>query len=109
MFLTHIYFFRVFFCVELIIIIIVRRAEKPFYSSGWAPVTVNEMYRYMTLLIYMSINRSQSIASYWSTAPLYNGLWARTMICSKIRYKHIFLKITECRLEDPIDSQIKAR
>ena len=59
----------------------------------------------------MSIIRAPSIVSYWSKAPLYHGLWARTILGSKIGYKQItcFLKITDCRLKDPTGNLGKVR
>ena len=89
----------------------VTKDSKPSYSSGWAPVNVNEIDRYIGLLFYMSIVKAPHIDAYWSKAPLFHGLWARAMIGSRIRYKQInsFFKIADCRVVDPDDKLAKVR
>lgn len=57
--------------------------EKPSYTDateGWREVTAEEIWGFIALVIYMGFVKAPSYCSYWSTAPLYHGLWARRIM-----------------------------
>ncbi|KAK1152066.1 piggyBac transposable element-derived protein 4-like [Acipenser oxyrinchus oxyrinchus] len=62
--------------------------EKPSYgdaTGAWADVTVDEMHKFIGLLVYMGVTKIFQISSYWSTESLERGPWARAFM-SKDRF-----------------------
>ena len=79
-------------------------------AEGWYDVTVVELYKYIALLFYMAIVELPNQELYWSTKPLFHGIWARAFM-SKNRFKQIgcFLKISNFETEDKDDKLTKVR
>lgn len=108
-------FFKLFFTIEIVQQICdwtisyaeEHGHEKPTLFNGKFDITPEEMYRYFALLMYMAVVQAPNVDSYWSTSPLFHGLWARHFM-SKLRFKAIqsFLKVcdafTENRLTDKL-------
>jgi len=84
--------------------------EKPSLYSTWFDLTADEFYRFVGLLMYMSIIQAPNLEIYWSTKSLYHGLWARAFM-SKLRFKQIqsFLKISNPDTEREDDKLRKVR
>ena len=67
------------------------------YDGSWNKTTVEEIYKYIALLIYFSMVRvGGDVAKYWSSKSMYHGLWARKIL-SRGRYKAIsaFLHVVD--------------
>ncbi|XP_063958469.1 piggyBac transposable element-derived protein 4-like [Lytechinus pictus] len=114
-------YFKLFFTIEVIQQICdytnkyanAHIANNSTYASSdgtWNPVTVDEMWSLIGLLIYMGLARFPDIESYWSTATLYHGSWSRSFM-SRDRYKAImsFLHVVDPDTEDPNDVLRKVR
>ena len=108
---TELDFFRLFLTPQMVSAIVthtntyalVKVANKSYsrdYVSGdgsWAKTTVEEIYKYIALLIYFSMVRvGGDVAKYWSTKSMYHGLWARKIL-SRGRYKALsaFLHVVD--------------
>ena len=86
-------------------------AKKPSSYEGWVDVTPEEMYRYFGLLYYMALIPLPRIDLYWSTGPLFLGLWARAFIVSRNRFQQIssFLKVSNFETENKCDKLAKVK
>lgn len=78
--------------------------------ARWTDVEVEEFYRFIGLLIYMSCVKVPRFSQYWCEDTLLNGLWARRFM-SVWRYKCLmrFLKVNDAKLENPKDKLTKVR
>ena len=100
-YLTPLFFFQLFFTLDIVQHLCnwtndyakLHGPQKPTLYQGWTNITPDEMYQYFALLMYMAIVKAPNVESYWCTAPLFHGLWARYFM-SKQRFKAIqsFLK-----------------
>ena len=83
-----------------------EKGTRPSYED-WIDVSVDEMYRFIALIMYMGFVKVPSIEHYWSLSPLYNGLWARafmtrkrlvyihgSFICCVSNYMYAIIKMT---------------
>lgn len=61
---------------------------KSSLAKNWSPLTENEFYVFVALLMYMSLVRLPRLDLYWSTQQLFHGFWAQTFM-SKFRFKQI--------------------
>ena len=81
-FLRPVDFFRLFFTVDIVhkmcdwTNVYVGEQRKSLYAR-WTKVDVDEFYRLIGLLMYMSWVRVPRFCQYWSEDTLLNGLWAR--------------------------------
>ena len=64
------------------------------YNRTWKPIDVDTLRRFIGLVIYMGVVKAPNVERYWSTKPLYHGLWSRRFM-TKLRFKQImcFLKL----------------
>jgi hypothetical protein len=95
-YLTPMSFFKLFFTVDLVqhlcnytnIYARLHGPTKKTLYKGWTDLTVDDMYMYFALLMYMAVE------CYWKKASLFHGLWARYFM-SKLKFKAIqsFLKV----------------
>lgn len=115
-------FFRLFFPCALLqaiagftnVYAAAKIVNKPAYGDkdgAWLEVTVEEMDRFIGLLIFMGFCRLSQHSCYWSTASLYHGNWARRLIPSSRRFKALlaFLHIVDHLAENPADKLRKVR
>lgn len=118
-YLTPLDFFKVFFTVDLVKHLCkytndyakIHGSQKPSLYKGWKEVTPDDMYIFFGLLMYMGVVQVPNAESYWSTAILCHGLWARHFM-SKLRFKAIqsFLKVCNAETENNVaDKLCKAR
>lgn len=118
-YLTPLDFFRLFFTLDLVKHLCkytndyakIHGPQKPSLYKGWAEVTPDDLYTFFGLLMYMAVVKAPNADSYWSTAPLLHGLWARHFM-SKLRFKAIqsFLKVCNAETENNVaDKLCKAR
>ena len=101
-FTTAFSFFKLFFTMEMVSQLCVftnnyarlHGAEKPSLYRGWKDVTPKDLYIYFALWMYMAVVKAPSVEYFWSTSPLFHGLWARSFM-TKLRFKAIqaFLKV----------------
>jgi len=84
--------------------------NKPSMFSSWSETYADEFYRFLGLLMYMSIVGAPNLERYYSNKSLYSGLWAMRFL-PKLRLKQLmcFLKIRNNEGEDPNDKLSKAR
>ena len=114
-------FFKLFFTFEVISRICdytnayadAHIGDRETYSLSdgtWNKVNPDDMWSLIGLLIYMGLVRLPDIESYWSTATLYHGTWARAFM-SRDRYKSImsFLHVVDAQTEEPEDALKKVR
>ncbi|XP_056014352.1 piggyBac transposable element-derived protein 4-like [Ostrea edulis] len=75
----------------------ISRGERLSYASqgSWQPLTEEELYRFLGIVLYMSVVKFQSIDRYWSTHALYRNNPVPG-IMSKNRFQAIlsFLQVT---------------
>lgn len=76
---------------------LISKGQNRSYANSmgaWTRVTVEEMYRFVGILIYMSVVNLQTLERYWSTCPLYNNKMV-SAVMSITRFKAIltFLQI----------------
>lgn len=77
--------------------------KKPPYASKegcWTETTLPEMKRFIALLVYQGIVKVRGYEQYWSTKPLYHGLWARSTMSQKrfkalLAFLHVVDPLTE--------------
>ncbi|KAJ8319584.1 hypothetical protein KUTeg_002867 [Tegillarca granosa] len=65
-------------------------------DGTWTPVTVDEMYRFIGIIIYMSFVQLPSTDKYWSTSPLYkscNSIIPSTMTLKRFKAILSFIQI----------------
>ncbi|KAJ8317243.1 hypothetical protein KUTeg_005147 [Tegillarca granosa] len=65
-------------------------------DGTWTPVTVDEMYRFIGIIFYMSFIQLPSTDKYWSTSPLYkscNSIIASTMTLKRFKAILSFIQI----------------
>ncbi|GFR86303.1 PiggyBac transposable element-derived protein 4, partial [Elysia marginata] len=79
-------------------------------AKNWTPLTPDEFYVFIGLLMYFSIAKLPRLELYWSTEELFHCLWARAFM-SKPRYKQIqsFLKVANHTTERRSDKLTKMR
>ena len=117
-FLRPLDFFRLFFTVDIVQKMCdwtndyadsVGEQRKSLYAR-WTKVDLDEFYRFIGLLMYMSWVRVPRFCQYWSEDTLLNGLWARRFM-SVWRYKCLmsFLKVNDVNKENPNDKLTKIR
>ncbi|XP_061195138.1 piggyBac transposable element-derived protein 4-like [Saccostrea echinata] len=65
--------------------ILISRGERSSYASqgNWTPLTVEELYRFLGIILYMSVVKFQMLERYWSMQVLYRnnpvpGVMSRT-------------------------------
>ena len=92
-------FFKLFFTIELVntmcnhtnVFAWMEILNKPTYgdsTGAWSEVTVEEMYRFIAVLIFMGFVDVKTLCRYWSTGTLYHGLWTRRLM-KRDRFKAI--------------------
>ena len=116
---TELEFFRLYFTPQIVSAVVTHtntyalmkvgsRAYSSEYVScdgSWNKTTVEEIYKYIALLIYFGMVRvGGDIAKYCSTKSMYHGLWARKIL-SRRRYKALsaFLHVVDPGNESPGD------
>ncbi|XP_062609518.1 piggyBac transposable element-derived protein 4-like [Saccostrea cucullata] len=64
---------------------LISRGERSSYASqgNWTPLTEEELYRFLGIILYMSVVKFQTLERYWSTQALYRnnpvpGVMSRT-------------------------------
>ena len=79
--------------------------------GAWAETSADEIYLFMALMIFRGIVHLSDMKRYWSTATVYNGLWARRFIPSRKRFQSllVFLHVTHPDHENPADKLRKVR
>ena len=87
---------------------------KPSYQSAdgsWQHTDVEELRKLLGIIIYMGIVKLPHMKHYWSTAPLFQGTWARAMIPRYLRFRALltFLHIEDYAKEDQSDKLRKVR
>jgi hypothetical protein len=114
-YLTPLSFFKLFFTVDLVQHLcnytntyarLHGPAKKTLYK-GWTDVTVDDMYMYFALLMYMAVVNLPNVECYWKKATLFHGLWARYFM-SKLKFKAIqsFLKVCNAETENNKDDKL---
>lgn len=118
-YVTPMSLFQLFFTVDLVQRICgwtndyahLHGPSKATVYQGWTDIQPDEMYQYFALLMYMAVVKAPNINSYWSTAALFHGLWAR-LFMPRNRFKAIqsFLKTCDSATENYlIDKLCKVR
>ena len=72
-------------------------------DGSWEETTPEELDSFIALLLYFGLVRVVSEANnYWSTKPLYHGLWARAIL-SRHRFRALmaFLHVVDPNTETP--------
>ena len=77
-------------------------------AAGWNKVSVEEMYNFIALLVYMGFVQLQRQENYWSASTLYIGNWARSLIPSRIRFRAL-LAFFRCSDHTQMDAKNKLR
>ena len=111
-------FFKLIFCDEIMrkiceftnVYADKMKDTKKYMHTNWKDLTIQELYTFFALLMYMSIMQAPAVEHYWSTKVLFHGLWARAFM-SKFRFKQIqcFLKVSDINKEIKSDKLSKVR
>lgn len=118
-FTTPLDFFKLFFTVDLVTHLCeytnnyarIHGPRKPTLYKRWDGIEPSDFYDYIGVLMYMAVVEAPNIELYWSTAPLFHGLWARHFM-SKLKFKAMqsFLKVCNAETENnAVDKLCKVR
>ncbi|GFO02336.1 PiggyBac transposable element-derived protein 4-like isoform x1 [Plakobranchus ocellatus] len=96
--------FKLFFTPELVASICdltnanaeSQKDLKPDLYEDWVPITPEEFYRFLALLLFMTVVRVHDIKHYWSESLFFQDMWSQRAM-SMLRYRQIqgFLKVSE--------------
>nr|XP_055042360.1 mucin-2-like [Misgurnus anguillicaudatus] len=73
---------------------------------SWVPLTVNEFYSYVALVLYMGLVKADSLMNYWTKKRLYRFSYPRS-IMSQMRFQSIFCNLHLCDLQEDEENDKK--
>lgn len=73
---------------------------------SWVPLTVNEFYSYVALVLYMGLVKADSLMDYWTKKRLYRFSYPRS-IMSQMRFQAIFCNLHLCDLQEDEENDKK--